>query len=239
MNNNTLVTADSISVQHEGRFLLKDISFSINREQIISVIGPNGGGKTTLARVIANLIKPDQGQIIRSKNLRIGYVPQDCEFEHLMPLSVNFFLRLSPYYTQDSARQAIADLNLEHLLSRQFSRLSGGEKQRVLLARAILGRPQLLILDEPTQALDMDGSINFYELLRKYVASHNCSALLISHDLHFVMSATDLVICLNGHICCQGTPQEIDKDPAYLKAFGRDISAGLALYHHRHDHSHT
>ena len=238
MQENAIIKAENLSVQREGFFLLKDVSLTIEREQIISVIGPNGGGKTTLARVLANIIKPEQGKVTRVKGLRVGYVPQYFETEYLMPLSVKFFLQLSPCYTKASVHQAVSDLDIEHLLDRQFSRLSGGEKQRVLLARAILGYPQLLILDEPTQALDMDGSINFYNILREYVEKHNCSVLIISHDLHFVMSATDLVVCLHGHICCQGTPQEIDEDPIYRKLFGRNISESLALYHHSHNHIH-
>ncbi len=238
MKDNIIVSAENISIQREGTSLLKNVSLKIGEGQIISVIGPNGGGKTTLARVLANLIKPQSGKVTRANNLKIGYVPQDFEMDYLMPLSVKFFLQLSPYHTKDDLQRAIKILDLEHLLDRQFNRLSGGEKQKVLLARAVLGLPQLLILDEPTQALDMDGSIKFYEILRTYVEQHNCAVLLISHDLNFVMSTTDLVVCLHGHICCQGTPQEIDEAPAYRQLFGRDISAGMALYQHRHNHTH-
>lgn len=233
-----ILRADNISVYNEGTYQLKDVSLEVKPKQIISIIGPNGGGKTILARVLAGIIKPQAGRVYKAKGLKIGYVPQHFDMDYLMPLSVKFFLSLSPYFNSDTGAEACRDLYLEHLLDKQFSHLSGGEKQRVLLARAILVKPRMMILDEPTQALDMEGSINFYEILSSYAPKHNCAVVLISHDLNFVMSETDLVICLNGHICCRGTPNEIDSDPAYRKLFGVTVTDHLALYNHHHNHSH-
>ena len=231
-----LVKLNDISVYREGTYILQDISLEVNPANIISIIGPNGGGKTTLARILAGIIKPQAGSITRAEKLRTGYVPQYSEADYLMPLSVDFFLRLSPYYTANKADEVIEELNISPLLDKQFNSLSGGQKQRVLLARAIWSKPQLMILDEPTQALDIEGSINFYEMLSSY--KPDCAIVLISHDLNFVMSKTEKVICLNTHICCQGAPKEINANPAYQQLFGKRVTQNLALYSHRHNHSH-
>ena len=239
MSSNIFFKAQNISVIHAGITLLDNVSFDIKHGEIISVIGPNGGGKTTLARVLAGIIKPHQGKIIKQPALRIGYVPQHFYLNQLMPLKVSRFLQLSPYYNKQSITKLVEDLQMESIMDSQFAHLSGGEKQRVLMSRAMLGNPQLLVLDEPTQALDIDGSSRLYGMIDEYAKKENCAVVLISHDLTFVMSSTDKVLCLQHHICCRGTPQEINDDPVYKNLFGNKIANNLALYRHHHDHSHN
>lgn len=243
MKKNILLAVENITVQNTPSFgvtkkLLDDVSFSISRGEIISIIGPNGGGKTTLARVITGIINPNKGKIIKHLQLKIGYVPQHFYLNQLMPLKVKVFLELSPYYSN----KAMSELNnlpgMKKIMDSQFTHLSGGEKQKVLMARAMLGKPQLLILDEPSQALDMAGRSHLYKIIDDYAKKETCAVILISHDLNFVMSSTDKVLCLQNHICCQGSPQEINNDPAYKEVFGDHTIKNMAIYRHNHGHSH-
>ena len=234
-----IISVKNLTVRRGKQAILQDVSFSLGQGEIISIIGPNGGGKTTLSRVLVDIIKPSEGKVWRAPDLQIGYVPQYVEVDYLMPFTTEFFLKISPHYSKERTAELAKDFGLTELLGKQFSHLSGGQKQRVLLARAVMGSPQLLVLDEPTQSLDMEGSSKFYEILAPYAAKNNCAVILVSHDLNFVMSSTNYVFCLNRHICCKGHPQEVGKDPAFVNLFGKQMAKNLAIYSHYHNHSHS
>lgn len=233
-----LISANSIGISFADRVILKDISLTVSEGQVLSLIGPNGAGKTTLIRLLLGLLQADTGSIERSKNLKVGYMPQRMKLEHTLPVSVNRFLALSPRSTSQSIDELLKLLKIEHLSGQQLSSVSGGELQRVLLARALLGNPQLLILDEPAQGVDIAGQAELYQLIGDISTQRNCGVLMISHDLHLVMSATDEVVCLNHHVCCHGKPEQVSNDPAFLELFGASVSEGLAVYSHNHNHEH-
>jgi zinc transport system ATP-binding protein len=202
------------------------------------LVGPNGSCKTTLVRVLLGLMAPDAGTVQRRSALVIGYVPQRFAVPTSLPMDVDGFLRLSGRSTPQQRQQVLDDNGAGGLLQRPLRALSGGEMQRVLLARALLRKPELLVLDEPAQGLDVRGQQDLYDLIRRLRDTTGCGVLMISHDLHLVMAATDEVICLERHVCCVGRPEDISVHPEYLRLFGRDM-AGLALYRHRHDHHHN
>ena len=233
-----LLGAKDIRVEFNGRQVLDGIDLEIARGEIITLIGPNGAGKTTLVRVLLGLLQPNSGVVRRKSGLTIGYMPQRLHLSENMPLTVRRFLRLT--IKSDDARfnAVIDEVGVRYLLDNPMQTLSGGEHQRVLLARAMLRSPDLLVLDEPAQGIDVTGQEELYSLISRIRDSYGCSVLLISHDLHLVMATTDRVICINHHICCAGHPESVSKHPAYLELFGSPVRDGLALYRHHHDHAH-
>ncbi|MCG6966052.1 MAG: zinc ABC transporter ATP-binding protein ZnuC [Chromatiaceae bacterium] len=232
-----LIVGRDLGVSVNGRQLIRHIDLEVSRRRILTVIGPNGAGKTTLVRVALGLLQPTQGKIERAPGLRIGYMPQRLHVPESMPLTVLRFLSLThpdPDRLQDSARL----VSVSHLLDRPIQGLSGGETQRVLLARALLGDPDLLVLDEPVQGIDVNGQSELYRLIVRLRDERGCAVMMVSHDLHLVMAATDEVLCINQHVCCSGHPDAVSKHPAYLDLFGAIDAKTLAVYTHRHDHRH-
>lgn len=236
--NNSLITAQNISLIMQNKPILHDISLKINKNEFITIIGPNGAGKSMLLKSLMGLCKLDKGKVIKAKNLKIGYVPQSLVIDKIMPITVRRFLTLAKNYDDISFQNTVNETNIESLLNKQLSDLSGGETQRVLLARSLLGNPNLLILDEPAQNLDISGQLSFYKLLETIYAKRNLSILMVSHDLHMVMASSKKVICLYHHICCAGKPKEITKDPEFIALFGNDMAKMMAFYQHSHNHCH-
>ena len=234
----SLLSVDHINVRFGGRQVLQNVSLGLTAGEIVTVVGPNGSGKSTLLRVLIGAQKPDSGQVIRSKNLRIGYVPQKLAIDPTLPMTVRRFLDLPARVDNTEAIAALNNAGLPDVGQQQMASLSGGQFQRVLLARAILGNPQVLMLDEATQGLDQPGSASFYRQIEAVRRDLGCAVLMVSHELHVVMSASDRVICLNGHICCEGTPEVVSAAPAYRELFGTGTGGALALYRHEHDHGH-
>ncbi len=215
--------------------MLHDVSLSIRPREIVTIVGPNGAGKTTLLSCLIGLSTIDHGQIIRSDHLRIGYVPQHFRPQTSMPITVASFLQL--YGPMDDA--LATELDVAELMESELANLSGGELRRVLLLRALLRKPQLLVLDEPTQGVDVAGQGEFYQLLKRLSDKNDLAVLMVSHDLHVVMAATQRVICLNRHICCEGAPERVGSDPQFAALFGEQLAKQLALYQHHHSHSHS
>lgn len=237
---NALIRAADVSVSHAGADLpvLNHVDFRIAPAEIVTVVGPNGSGKSTLIRALLGHLALDTGRVERAPGLRIGYVPQRVNIERAMPMTVRRFLSL-PRRVGDTEAAAVLDrTGVPGLQARQITQLSGGQFQRVLLARALLNDPQLLVLDEPTQGLDQPGIIAFYKLIEDVRAQTGAAVLMVSHDLLVVMRASDRVVCLNGHVCCEGTPQAVSAAPAYRALFGAGAQGTLALYQHHHDHDH-
>ena len=234
----TLLQARGLGVRHGDHVILHSIDFAIAPGEIVTIIGPNGSGKSTLVRALIGLEPASAGAVTRSPGLRIGYVPQRLKVEAGLPMTVRRFLSLPHRISDVAASEALARTGVAGLETRQLARLSGGQFQRVLLARALLSAPQILILDEPTQGLDQPGIAAFYRLLEELRQESGVAVLLVSHDLHVVMSASDRVICLNGHICCEGAPELVSAAPEYRALFGFGEGGVLALYHHHHDHTH-
>ncbi len=236
-NEQLLLKAQNISVIKGDRAILKDASLSLHAGEIVTLIGPNGAGKTTLVRVVLGLMETDSGQVERKAKLRIGYMPQKLHIEPSLPLTVDRFLGLTN--CQESEKLSNLELTgVQHLRFSPMQSLSGGETQRVLLARALLQKPELLVLDEPVQGVDIAGQAKLYQLISQIRDERGCGVLMVSHDLHLVMASTDTVICLNQHVCCHGHPEKVTADPAYLELFGQAANASVAVYTHHHDHSH-
>jgi zinc transport system ATP-binding protein len=233
-----LIEASGINVCLNGRQVLRDIDLRVGAQEIVTLIGPNGAGKTTLVRVILGLLKPDAGSVRRRKGIRIGYMPQRLALSDNLPLTAARFLDLAQSGKSPRMRDTVRELEIDHLLQNQMCTLSGGEMQRVLLARALLRDPDLLVLDEPVQGVDVTGQADLYALIGQIRDHHACGVLMISHDLHLVMAATDQVVCLNQHVCCSGHPDSVSQHPAYLELFGTPKSAKLAIYTHHHNHTH-
>lgn len=237
MIDSPLIKLDHISLKRQQQSLLSDVSLSLIPRQIMTIIGPNGAGKSTLIKIALGLITPDSGSIFRRANLRIGYMPQRLTLNPLMPLSVERFLTMASPSKQNIAN-ALELTGISHLRKRPLHDISGGETQRVLLSRALLSDPKLLVLDEPAQGVDISGQTELYELINYLRDTLGCAVLMVSHDLHWVMAQTDTVICLNQHVCCHGHPEHVSNDPAYLSLFGRRHAEAVALYQHDHDHQH-
>jgi zinc transport system ATP-binding protein len=235
--NKLLVKLENAGVQRTSKWLVKGISFEISQSQIVTLIGPNGSGKTTTAKMILNIMNADEGQITRNTD-KMAYVPQKINIDWTMPLRVIDFMKITNNLNDNQVIESLTTTGVDKLLYNQIHNLSGGEFQRVLIARAIAKKPDLLVLDEPVQGVDYNGEIALYNLIKKISVNLNCGILLISHDMHFVMSTTDHVVCLNGHICCSGTPSSVVKNPEYIKLFGEHNSETLSYYQHHHDHSH-
>lgn len=242
-----LIAGRELSVEAEGRTLLDRVSLEIRAGEVVTIVGPNGGGKTTLLRALSGAARLSGGYVDRRPGLRIGFMPQKLAIDRSLPLDVDAFLALGARGSSAAARMAVlARLGVERLARRQMVDLSGGEFQRALLARALLREPHLLMLDEPTQALDHRGEARFYKLIDTLRQELGLAILLVSHDLHVVMGASDRVICLNGHVCCSGAPSHVTEHPEYLRLFGDPLldvedQSGeevLALYRHDHDHAH-
>ncbi len=234
-----LLSASDISVSLHGRQILDRVSLNVERGRIVTLIGPNGAGKTTLVRILLGLLKPDAGRVTRKPGLRIGYMPQRLALSENLPLTVRRFLDLGcRKQCETDLLGVVRQLEIGHLLESPLQRLSGGEHQRVLLARALLRRPDLLVLDEPVQGVDVTGQAALYGLITRIRGELDCGVLMISHDLHLVMATTDQVLCLNHHVCCSGHPESVSQHPAYLELFGTPASARLAVYTHHHDHTH-
>ena len=210
----------------------------IERGEIVTMIGPNGSGKSTTAKIALGIIKADEGIARQKENLTVGYVPQKLNVNWTLPLSVSRFLRLTNRASKEQMEEALSATETLHLANSQMSKLSGGEFQRVLLARAIIRTPELLVLDEPVQGIDFNGEIALYKLIENIRDRLNCGVLLISHDLHMVMSTTDRVMCLNGHVCCSGTPANVASSKEFISLFGHHAASSLAFYGHNHDHEH-
>ena len=235
---NMLVSLDNAGIFRSERWLVRGISMKIEAGEIVTLIGPNGSGKSTTAKMALGILQTDEGTARQNPDLRSSYVPQKLEVNWTLPLTVNRFLRLTNRATPRQMDEALAATHTGHLATAQMSKLSGGEFQRVLLARAILRSPEFLVLDEPVQGVDHNGEIALYKLIEDIRNRLNCGVLLISHDLHVVMSKTDRVICMNGHICCHGTPASVASSDEFKSLFGDLTAPGLALYEHRHDHEH-
>ncbi|GIZ10624.1 zinc ABC transporter ATP-binding protein ZnuC [Pseudomonas sp. NCCP-436] len=232
-----LIHLDGVAVSFNGQPVLDDVRLSVRTGEIVTLIGPNGAGKTTLVRVVLGLLQPQQGTVRRLPRLRIGYMPQKLHVDATLPLSVLRFLRLVPGVDRSRAQAALTEVGAVQVLDSPLQSISGGELQRVLLARALLREPQLLVLDEPVQGVDVAGQAELYRLISRLRERYGCGVLMVSHDLHLVMSATDQVVCLNRHVCCSGHPEQVSGDPAFIELFGQDARS-LAIYHHHHDHDH-
>lgn len=233
-----LVSLSNAGIQRSGRWLVRGVDFSVRRGEIVTLIGPNGSGKSTTAKMATGVLKPDEGQVSRIAGLRVGYVPQKLSVDWTMPLTVRRLMTLTGQLPATEIDAALAATGIAHLAKAEVQHLSGGEFQRALLARAIARKPDLLVLDEPVQGVDFSGEIALYDLIKTIRNSTGCGILLISHDLHLVMAETDSVICLNGHVCCRGTPQAVSQSPEYMRLFGGATGRGLAVYSHHHDHTH-
>ena len=234
----SLVSLDNAGVLRTGRWLVRGVSLSIEPSEIVTLIGPNGSGKSTTAKMALGILKPDEGLAERRPGLRVSYVPQRLAVDWTLPLNVSRFMRLTGGVSAEQAREAMNSTGVGHQAGAEVRTLSGGEFQRVLLARAIARKPELLVLDEPVQGVDFTGEIALYDLIGKIRETHDCGILLISHDLHVVMAATDKVICLNGHVCCSGTPTVVAASPEFKALFGARAASTLAVYEHSHDHTH-
>lgn len=235
MSDNILASLQHISLKLQGKTILHDISLQLQAGKVLTVIGPNGAGKSTLVRILLGLQKPDSGTIWQKPNLRIGYVPQKISVNALMPLTVKRFVALAGTGDVD---QALQEAGVKHLEMQDIHQLSGGEFQRVLLARALLRKPELLVLDEPAQGVDVMGQAELYEQIAQLKKKYNFGVLMVSHDLHLVMQKSDEVLCLNQHICCSGQADDVSSHPEYQRLFGNMPATGLAVYTHNHNHSH-
>jgi zinc transport system ATP-binding protein len=233
-----LVSAEGVEIVKGGRKILHDVAISVCAGEIVTLIGPNGAGKTTLARVLLGLEKPTKGDIVRHPSLRVGYAPQKFDLDSTIPLTARRFLMLGASMADAEVEAVLEEVGAGGLSERQLSRLSGGEFQRVLLARALLRQPNFLVLDEPVRGVDYLGEADLYKLIGAIRTRRGCGILLISHDLHVVMSASDRVVCVNQHICCQGVPESVAQHPEYQRLFGTEAARSFALYRHAHDHSH-
>ena len=233
-----LVKLENAGVFRSSKWLVRGISLEINQGEIVTLIGPNGSGKTTTAKMILNILNTDEG-LVTGKAKKMAYVPQKINIDWTMPLRVIDFMKITNTLNNTQITESLSMTGVDKLLYNQIHSLSGGEFQRVLIARAIAKKPDLLVLDEPVQGVDFNGEIALYNLIKEISVNLNCGILLISHDMHFVMSTTDHVICLNGHICCSGSPSNVVKNPEYIKLFGQHNSETLSYYQHRHDHSHN
>ena len=234
---NVLISATQLNLHLGGRAVLDQVGVQVRAGEIVTLVGPNGSGKTSLIRVLLGLQSVDSGNIQRRPGLRVGYMPQRLHVDVELPLSVKRFLSMAGHVADAELRIACQRCGIEQLLQKPLQAISGGEFQRVLLARALLRKPDLLVLDEPAQGVDINGQTQLYQLIADIRTELGCGVLMVSHDLHLVMAATDHVLCLNTHICCTGHPEDVSRHPEYLKLFGGAL-AGMAVYTHRHDHTH-
>jgi zinc transport system ATP-binding protein len=233
-----LLDMRGVGVRAGARWLVRGVDLAVRRGEIVTVIGPNGSGKSTTVKAALGILRPDEGKVRQFAGLKVGYVPQRLPIDWSMPLTVDRLMTLSGPVTPREAGAALERTGIPHLRRAELQTLSGGEFQRALLARAIARRPDLLVLDEPVQGVDFSGEIALYELISQIRAETGCGILLISHDLHVVMAATDTVVCLNGHVCCSGSPEQVASSADYQMLFGHRGGRTLAIYRHEHDHTH-
>ena len=238
IENNILVKLNEVGFQQNKKWLVKGVSLQVERGKIVTLIGPNGSGKSTTAKIALGIYKNIEGQVEKFTS-NIGYVPQKISIDWTLPLRVKDFMILTDNLKDDALDEALTLTGVKHLKDKNLGNLSGGEFQRVLLARAISKKPELLVLDEPVQGVDFTGEIALYELIKKISEKLNCGILLRSHDLHTVMTATDYVVCLNGHVCCSGSPKDVARNNEYKALFGEQASQTLSVYEHKHDHEHS
>jgi len=232
-----LVKLNNAGIKQNNKWLVEGVTLTVEKGKIITLIGPNGSGKSTTAKIALGIYKNIEGSVEKYTN-KVGYVPQKISIDWTLPLRVYDFMLLTENIKDEAIDEALTLTGVIHLKNKNLGNLSGGEFQRVLIARAISKKPELLVLDEPVQGVDYTGEIALYELIKKISDSLNCGILLISHDLHTVMTATDHVVCLNGHVCCSGTPIDVAKNNAYKTLFGEQASQILSIYEHKHDHEH-
>ncbi len=238
LEKNILVKLNNVGIQQNDKWLVKGVSLEVEKGKIVTLIGPNGSGKSTTAKIALGIYKNIEGNVEKFTN-NVGYVPQKISIDWTLPLRVKDFMVLTDNIKDELIEEALSLTGVIHLKEKNLGNLSGGEFQRVLLARAISKKPELLVLDEPVQGVDFTGEIALYELIKKISEKLNCGILLISHDLHTVMSATDHVVCLNGHVCCSGSPKDVARNNEYKALFGEQASQTLSVYEHKHDHEHS
>jgi zinc transport system ATP-binding protein len=234
----TLIHVDKISLSRHGKSILDQVSFELKAGEFITLIGPNGAGKSSLIKVLLGLIKADTGSVTKSSNIRLGYTPQKFIPNELIPISVLDFLQLNQKVDTNFLHETAQLTSIESILNHELSSLSGGEMQRVLLARALLAKPNVLILDEPAQNLDVNGQMHLYKLIQDIHQKQGCAVLMVSHDLHRVMKESTQVLCLYHHICCMGQPESILKDSQFNDLFADQMDELMATYEHHHNHCH-
>lgn len=237
MEQNILLAAKNLGLNLQGKTILSDVNLNLRESEIVTLIGPNGAGKTSLIRILLGLAQASEGEVFRRQDLSIGYVPQRTSINSVLPLRVLDFLQLAGRYQSEEIAQVLDEVGVSHIQNSAIQKISGGELQRVLLARALLKKPNVLVLDEPAQGVDIIGQQALYKMITAIRDVHSCGILMVSHDLHLVMASTDQVVCLNTHVCCTGHPDHISEHPEYLKLFG-DALDGMAVYSHHHDHEH-
>ena len=237
LENKILVKLNNAGIKQNNKWLVEGVTLTVEKGKIITLIGPNGSGKSTTAKIALGIYKNIEGSVEKYTN-KVGYVPQKISIDWTLPLRVYDFMLLTENIKDEAIDEALTLTGVIHLKNKNLGNLSGGEFQRVLIARAISKKPELLVLDEPVQGVDYTGEIALYELIKRNSDTLNCGILLISHDLHTVMTATDHVVCLNGHVCCSGTPLDVAKNNAYKTLFGEQASQILSVYEHKHDHEH-
>jgi zinc transport system ATP-binding protein len=233
-----LVSLKNINLSFSSKNILDNINLDIKKNDFITIIGPNGAGKSSLIRLIIGSLQPNSGKIIRNKELKIAYVPQKMQINQTIPIKAEYFLKLNKKIEEKSFKKIVNDLKIADFLHTQLNDLSGGQRQKILLAKALLCQPNLLILDEPAQNLDISGQLEFYNYITKLHQEKKTAILMISHDLHIIMSSTKKVICLNHHICCQGESKIIAQNPDFKEIFGNDMNKLISIYNHYHDHHH-
>lgn len=233
-----LLSGHGLGLTLDGRQILRGVDIAVHAGEIVTIIGPNGAGKTSLARMLLGVIKPTTGAVERMPGLRVGYVPQRFPVDPTIPINVRRFLTLGVKASREAIEAVLTEVGAPHLIGQQIATLSGGEFQRVCLARALISSPGLLVLDEPAQAVDYAGEIQLYKLIAEVRDRRKCGILMISHDLHVVLGASDRVICISGHVCCEGVPESVASHPEYARLFGREAGKAVAIYRHDHDHEH-
>ncbi len=233
-----LLRVENVSLSLRGQPIVQSVTFQVRAGEIVTLIGLNGAGKSTIARIVLGLIRPDAGRVQLRPGLRIGYMPQRLMIDDTLPLTVERFITLGGSASREQVQAALAEVGAAQVMRSPVQAISGGEFQRMLLARALLRDPDLLVLDEPIQGVDLAGQYELYDLIGQLRHRRGCGILMVSHDLHLVMATTDQVLCLNRHICCSGHPDDVARDPAYLQLFGLDGARRLAIYHHHHNHRH-
>ena len=231
-----LIAAENLHVSRDKHSILRDVSLQIGDGDFVTIVGPNGAGKSMLIKCLLGFYKPDRGKVILREGLRIGYVPQNLTPDFTIPVSVRRFLSLRRNHDSTNAEHIAAETQITDILDKQLHSLSGGQLQRVLLARALINNPSLLVLDEPAQHLDVGGQLLFYQLLERIYRERNIGILMVSHDLHFVMRSTKRVICLFHHVCCFGEPHEVAQTPEFLALFGDEMTRLMTVYRHIHNH---
>ncbi len=233
-----IASLENIGLKIDGQQIIDKISLSLTKGEITTLIGPNGGGKTSIARILLGILKPTSGLVKKNSNIKIGYMPQKISVDKTIPLRAKDFLKISnpKIIFNDNIKKIITRLKLENILEKQVHELSGGQMQKLLFLHSIIDQPDLLVLDEPTQYMDISATEEFYQILDEIRKAQNCAILLISHDLHMVMQKTDFVFCVNHHVCCHGAPEDINQHPEYLSLLGKH--SAIAVYQHHHDHQH-